>query len=76
MKIQVVKDGSIQGWFVSFLITMFSIAAFTVSMIWDPFADRFTKVGGIWATIAITQFSAWLAYRVLKKPDACPPGQP
>jgi hypothetical protein len=75
MKIQIVKDGAIQGWAVSFMITMVSISAFIVSMIYDSFADRFTKVGGIWAAIAVSQFTAWLAYRVFKKGDP-PPVQP
>lgn len=62
-KIQIIKDGSIQGWFVSFLITVASVAGFILSLIFDPVADRFAKVGGAWAAIVIGQFTAWLAYR-------------
>lgn len=62
-KIQIVKDGSIQGWFVSFLITIITLAAFVASMILDQVTDRFSKIGGVWAAIVIGQFTAWLAYR-------------
>ena len=62
-KIQIVKDGSIQGWFVSFLITMVTLAAFIASMILDQVAARFEKIGAAWAAIVIGQFTAWLAYR-------------
>jgi hypothetical protein len=55
-KFQIVKDGSIQGWFVSFLITIITLAAFVVSMLSDSVSDRFAKVGGAWATIVIGQF--------------------
>ena len=77
MKLKIIKDGAIQGWAVSFMITMFSIGAFTAAMISNDFAERFSKVGGIWAAIAVSQFTAWLAYRVFKKDDApLPPVQP
>jgi len=62
-KIQIVKDGSIQGWFVSFLITMITLVAFVASMLSDKVCDRFAKIGVAWATIVIGQFGAWLAYR-------------
>jgi hypothetical protein len=62
-KIQIIKDGSIQGWAVSFLITVVSVIAFILSLIFNSVADRFAKVGGAWAAIVIGQFTAWLAYR-------------
>jgi hypothetical protein len=63
MKMQIVKDGSIQGWFVSFMITLITLAAFVASMIFDKVCDRFAKIGTAWATIVIGQFTAWLAFR-------------
>lgn len=66
-KLQIVKDGSIQGWFVSFLITIITLAAFIGSMVSDNISDRFAKVGGSWAAIVIGQFTAWLAYRAFGK---------
>jgi len=63
MKIQVIKDGSIQGWAVSFMITSITLAAFVASMISDRICDRFAKIGAAWATIVIGQFTAWLAFR-------------
>lgn len=62
-KLQIIKDGSIQGWFVSFLITIITLAAFIASMIFDQVAARFEKIGVAWAAIVIGQFGAWLAYR-------------
>jgi len=63
MKIQIIKDGSIQGWAVSFMITAITLAAFVASMIFDSVCDRFSKIGAAWATIVIGQFTAWLAFR-------------
>lgn len=63
MKIEILKNGSIQGWFVSFLITIITLMAFIASMIFDQVAARFEKIGVAWATIVIGQFGAWLAYR-------------
>ena len=65
-KIQIVKDGSIQGWAVSFLITLVSVFALILSLSFDAVADRFAKVAGAWAAIVIGQFTAWLAYRTGK----------
>lgn len=62
-KVQIIKDGSIQGWAVSFIITLVTMFAFVASMVFDSVADRFAKVGGSWAAIVIGQFTAWLAYR-------------
>ena len=62
-KLQIIKDGSIQGWFVSFMITVVSVVALILSLAFDAIADRFSKVGGAWAAIVIGQFTAWLAYR-------------
>jgi len=66
-KFMIVKDGSIQGWFVSLVITAVSIGGFIAGLIWDSVAERFSKIGGTWATIAIAQFTAWLAYKVAQK---------
>jgi uncharacterized membrane protein len=63
MKIEIVKQGSVQGWFVSFLITVITLAAFIASMVSDKVCDRFAKIGVAWATIVIGQFTAWLAFR-------------
>ena len=63
MKLQIIKDGSIQGWFVSLTITMVTMSAFIVSLFSDKVCDRFVRLGSTWATIVITQFTAWLAYR-------------
>jgi hypothetical protein len=65
-KIQIVKNGSIQGWAVSLLITLVSVIALILSLTFDVVADRFAKVGGAWAAIVIGQFTAWLAYRTGK----------
>jgi len=62
-KIQIVKNGSIQGWAVSLLITLVSVIALILSLTFDVVADRFAKVGGAWAAIVIGQFTAWIAYR-------------
>lgn len=62
-KIQIIKDGSVQGWAVSFFITIITLSAFIASMLFDKVADRFSKIGVAWATIVIGQFAAWLAYR-------------
>ena len=77
MKLQIIKEGQIQGWFVSFLITLTSIGALIASLSNDLIADRFAKVSGAWAAIVICQFSAWLAYRTFKKPSEAepPPGE-
>lgn len=63
MKLEIVKDGSIQGWFVSFLITAITLIGFILSLFSDSICDRFSKIGTAWATIVIGQFTAWLAYK-------------
>ena len=63
MKLEIIKEGSVQGWFVSFMITAITLAAFIASMVSDRVCDRFAKIGVAWATIVIGQFSAWLAFR-------------
>lgn len=62
-QIAIVKNGSIQGWFVSFTITMVTLAAFVAAMLSDKYCARFAQIGSTWATIAVGQFTAWLAYR-------------
>jgi len=75
-KIQIIKDGSIQGWAVSFMITFVSVIALILSLSFDAIADRFAKVGSAWAAIVIGQFTAWLAYRGYKATkETCPPTQ-
>ena len=66
-KISIIKDGSIQGWFVSFIITVVSVLSFIGALFFDKICERFVKVGSIWATLVIAQFTAWLAYRAYTK---------
>lgn len=81
-KVEIIKDGSVQGWFVSFSITAISILALILSLSFDKVADRFAKVGTAWAAIVIGQFTAWLAYRTGKAIEerkaltAAPPAAP
>lgn len=73
-RIQIIKDGSIQGWFVAFMLTVISVITLILSLMFDVVADRFAKVGGAWAAIVIGQFTAWLAYRGYKaSQEASPP---
>ncbi len=74
--LKIIKDGSIQGWFVSLVITTITLAAFVGSMLFDTLADRFAKVGGAWAAIVIGQFTAWLAYKGYTKEKTPPPQIP
>lgn len=69
-KLHIIKDGSVQGWFVSFVITMVTLGAFVASMIFDKVCDRFAKIGSAWAAIVIGQFTAWLAYKGYTKDKA------
>lgn len=66
-KLSIIKDGSIQGWFVSFVITIVSVLSFIGALFFDKICERFVKVGSIWATLVIAQFTAWLAYRAYTK---------
>jgi len=75
MKMEIIRDGSIQGWFVSFIVTMATVGAFVGSMADNAIAERFAKVGSIWAPIVLGQFAAWLAYKTLKKSDGATPPQ-
>jgi len=75
-KIQIIKDGSVQGWFVSFMITIITLAAFIASMLFDKVCDRFAKIGVAWAAIVIGQFTAWLAYRGYSSRHPALPLQP
>lgn len=69
MKLQIVKNGSIQGWFISACMTAWLLAVMTLAVLFSSIADNIAKIqlmiGGVYAI----QFTAWLGYRTLKKPD-------
>ena len=73
MKMEIIKDGSIQGWVVSFIVTMATVGAFVGALASNAIAERFAKVGPTWAPIVLGQFAAWLAYKTFRKPEETPP---
>lgn len=62
-KIQIVQDGSIQGWAVSLLITLVTLVSWVAALLSQTIADRYTQIGSTISTIVVGQFTAWLAYK-------------
>ena len=73
MALKIVKDGSIQGWFISFLMSMWLLVVLSLAVLFQSIADNVAKIQMLIGGSYGLQFSAWLTYRALKKPDESKP---
>ena len=67
MKLQIVADdGSIQGWFVSFLVTGIRLCMFLGSYFSPGMLDTEQKIGGSFTAFALTSVASWFAYKIIR----------
>jgi hypothetical protein len=67
MKIKIITDdGSIQGWFVSFLITFLRLTIYVLSYFVSGLVDVEQKVGGSFTAFSLTSVGSWFAYKIIK----------
>lgn len=67
MKIKIIADdGSVQGWFVSFLITFLRLGVYIASYVSPELAKVETQIGAGFTTFSLTSVGSWFAYKVIK----------
>lgn len=65
-RLVLIKDGSIQGWFISFVFTMFTMIVLGLGFFIPKIADAWVKFGYNYATIYLGSTGMWLTYKVAK----------
>ncbi len=66
MKLQIVKDGEIQGSFVATMITVFVFAMFFLGFFIEVVRTGWEKFGATLTTTYLAQLGIWLGYRSAK----------
>ncbi len=67
MKIKVIADdGSIQGWFVAFLITFLRLAVYVANYVAPGLAETEQKVGAGFTTFCLASVGSWFTYKIIK----------
>ena len=67
MKIKIIADdGSVQGWFVSFLITFLRLGVYVASYVSPELAKVEMQVGASFTTFSLTSVGSWFAYKIVK----------
>ena len=66
-RIVIIKEGSIQGWFVSFIFTILTMTMLALGFFMDNIANGWIKYGGTYATIYLGSTGIWLGYKIAKK---------
>ena len=67
MKLKILADdGSIQGWFVSFLITFLRLGVYIASYVSPALAEVELKIGASFTTFSLTSVGSWFAYKLIK----------
>ncbi len=67
MKLKIIADdGSIQGWFVSFLITFLRLGVYVASYVSPELVKVETQIGAGFTTFSLTSVGSWFAYKLVK----------
>lgn len=67
MKIKIISDdGSIQGWFVSFLVTFLRLGIYVVDYFVPTFANVEQKVGTAFTSFCLLSVGSWFTYKIVK----------
>ncbi len=67
MKLQFIKDGAIQGWVISLLITLNSLVLFNLGFIFKSVRDAWGTMGSAYVTWAGGMVGLWFAFKVAQK---------
>jgi Sec-independent protein secretion pathway component TatC len=67
MKLKIISDdGSIQGWFVAFLITFLRLTIYVANYIIPGLREAEKEVGAAFTSFCLLSVGSWFAYRVTK----------
>jgi Sec-independent protein secretion pathway component TatC len=67
VKIKIIADdGSVQGWFVSFLITFLRLGVYIASYVSPELANVEVKIGAGFTTFSLASVGSWFAYKIVK----------
>lgn len=73
MKIEIVKDGSIQGWVISLTITVNSLVLFNLGFIFPSVREAWGVMGPTYVTWAGGMVAAWFAFKIAQRVTEKPP---
>jgi hypothetical protein len=65
-KIQLVKDGAIQGWVVSFVFTIITMILLVAGFFNKTIMEAWKSLGGNYATLYLGSMGIWMGYKGLK----------
>ena len=67
MKLKIIgDDGSIQGWFVAFLITFLRLMVYVANYFIPGLAETEQKVGSSFTSFSLLSVASWFGYKVVK----------
>jgi len=65
-KLQIIKDGAIQGWAVSFVFTVMTMVLLVAGFFSETVKSGWKEFGGNYATLYLGSLGIWLGYRGFK----------
>lgn len=75
-KLQIVKDGEIQGSFIATMITIIMFSFLILGFFFEIIRIGWERIGGTATTLYLGQLASWLAYRGAKTVFGPQPPQP
>lgn len=73
-KLQLIKDGSIQGWVISLAITVNSLVLFDLGFVFPRFREAWAAIGGTYVTWAGGMVGLWFTFKIAQKITDKPSG--
>lgn len=67
MRLELFKEGSLQGWVINTIWTFFTMTMLGLGFFMDIVRVGWEKYGGIYTTIYLGGMTAWFAYKVANK---------
>jgi hypothetical protein len=66
-RLVIIKDGAIQGWFISFIFTMVTLVMAILGFLIESIAKNWATLGGTYAPIYLGSLAIWFGYKVAQK---------
>jgi hypothetical protein len=66
MKLQIITDGAVEGWFVALCTTITVYTLIVMGFFWGVVRDAWPTMKGVVETVYPLTFGAWLAYKAAK----------
>jgi hypothetical protein len=66
MKLEIIKEGAVQGWFVSLVFTVLTMVLLTLAFFIPKVTEAWVKISTTYISVYQWSLTTWFGYKIIK----------